>query len=190
IRPSKFILTSRENLYTEADIYQFPVSELSKENALALIRQEAAQRNLRQILAARDEELLPIFNTVGGNPLALRLVVGQTHTHGLTAILADLEAAHGEKAENLYHFIYRRAWEHLQETERRVLLAMPLVIAEGGNLAYLQATSRVEPEKLSTALDRLVALNLVDSSGTLQERRYSIHNLTRAFLHEQVIRWQ
>ncbi|MEZ4861698.1 MAG: NB-ARC domain-containing protein [Caldilineaceae bacterium] len=187
--PTKFVLTSRQNLYTEADIYHFPVPELSEGDALALIRQEATQRNLEQILAASDEALRPILATVGGNPLALRLVVGQTHTHGLNTILADLTAARGGKAENLYHFIYRRAWEHLGETERKVLLAMPLVAEEGGDLAYLQATSQIPPENLGIALDHLVALNLVDSIGGLHERRYSIHNLTRTFLHEQVIRW-
>jgi hypothetical protein len=36
----------------------------------------------------------------------------------------------------------------------------------------------------------LVRLNLVDVRGDLQQRRYSIHNLTRTFLHEQVLRWQ
>jgi hypothetical protein len=41
-----------------------------------------------------------------------------------------------------------------------------------------------------TALQRLVRLNLVDVRGDHTERRYSIHGLTRTFLHEQVIHWQ
>jgi hypothetical protein len=36
---------------------------------------------------------------------------------------------------------------------------------------------------------RLVGLNLVDSVGGLTERRFTIHNLTRSFLQEQVLRW-
>jgi DNA-binding MarR family transcriptional regulator len=40
------------------------------------------------------------------------------------------------------------------------------------------------------ALDMLVKLNLVDVRGDLYQRRYTIHNLTRTFLHEQVLRWQ
>jgi hypothetical protein len=33
-------------------------------------------------------------------------------------------------------------------------------------------------------------LNLVDVRGSFAEHHYSIHGLTRTFLHEQVLRWQ
>lgn len=40
------------------------------------------------------------------------------------------------------------------------------------------------------ALEQLVLQNLVICQGTLQERRYRLHSLTRTFLHEQVVQWQ
>ena len=39
------------------------------------------------------------------------------------------------------------------------------------------------------ALNQLVTLKLVDARGGLNDRRYSIHNLTRTFLEEQVAQW-
>lgn len=188
--PSKFLLTSRQSLFAEPDIFHFPVPELSEPHSLQLVRQEARLRNLPDLLTASDAELRPIYETVGGNPLALRLVVGQAHAHGLAAILDDLSAARGRTAENLYTYIYQHVWQSLDELSRLALLAMPLAAERGGRLEYLAEVSGLQPGDLRHALDRLVSLNLVDSRGGLHERRYSIHNLTRSFLLQQVIRWQ
>ncbi|MEZ4769918.1 MAG: NB-ARC domain-containing protein [Caldilineales bacterium] len=189
-KPAKFLLTSRQSLFGEADVYHTKVSELNEHDALSLVRQEAGLRNLPELAVAGDAELRPIYQTVGGNPLALRLVVGQSHIHSLAAILSDLQGARGTPVEMLYNFIYRWAWDNLSETPRQALLAMPLVVERGGNLEFLMQLSGLEPGALSDALAELVTLNLVDSRGGPLDRRYSIHNLTRTFLLEQVIRWK
>lgn len=187
--PTRFILTSRQSLFEEADIFHFPMPELDEPDALAFVRWEASLRNLPALQQASARELQPIYATVGGNPLALRLVVGLTHTHALDTVLADLTAARGTNIENLYEFIYRRAWNELDDTTRRAFLAMPLVSARGGTIDYLAEVSSLGVSEVRTALERLVALNLVDGRGDLHERRYTIHNLTRTFLQEQVARW-
>lgn len=188
--PTRFLLTSRYSRYDESDLFHHPVPELSEGDSLALVRQEARLRNLPDLMSATDAELRLIYETVGGNPLALRLVVGQTHIHGLDTILSDLAGARGETAENLYTFIYGRAWDALDELSRRVLLVMPLVSERGATLEYLLQVSGMDDSGVRSALGRLVSMNLVDSSGGLHRRRYTIHNLTRTFLMEQVIRWQ
>jgi len=127
---------------------------------------------------------------VGGNPLALRLVVGQTHIHALGDILDDLRQSSSRRSEALYTYLYRQAWEHLDADAREALLLMPLVAEQGGDLAYLAALSGRAPGKLRSVLETLVTLNLVDRRGSLQESYYTIHSLTRTFLHEQVLRWQ
>jgi hypothetical protein len=141
------------------------------------------------LAAASDAELWPIYETVGGNPLAVLLVVGQTHLHRLDIVLHDLAVARGASVENLYTFIYRRAWEALDETSRLALLAMPLVNINGDSFDYIATLSDLPPAALTSALQRLITLNLVNSVGDLHQRRYSIHGLTRSFLIEQVVRW-
>ncbi len=188
--PARFVLTSRRSLFDERDIYHFLVPELDAAQALALVRLEARLRNLPELADRPDSDLYPIVEAVGGNPLALRLVVGQTRIHALPEVLHDLADARGLPIENLYTFIYRCAWDALDETSRQTLLAMPLVSARGGSLAYLAEISGLARADLRNALDRLVQLNLVDSRGGLNERQFSIHNLTRTFLHEQVARWK
>lgn len=188
--PSKFLLTSRQSLYATPNIYHFTVPELSEANALHLIRREAANRNLPTLATAPDHALLPIYATVGGNPLALRLVVGQTHIYPLASILDHLRKAQGQTAENLYTYIYRRAWDGLDVTSQDVLLVMPLVNPYGDDIETIAEVGGLETDVVWNALNHLVTLNLVDVRGDHQERRYSIHGLTRTFLHEQVLQWQ
>lgn len=190
VNPSKILLTTRHSLINEADLYHTVVPELSATDALALLRQEARVRNLPHVLAASDADLAPILATVGGNPLALRLVTGQLRIHSLPVVLDALLAARGTQAEALYSFIYRQSWELLDANARAALVAMPLVSEQGGRFDLLVATCDLPETDLRAALEHLVLFNLVDVRGDLQEQRYTIHSLTRAFLHEQVIRWQ
>ncbi len=162
--PSKFLLTSRKRLIGEHDIYLYPVPELVEADALALVRLAAAHHNVAGLSAVGDDALHPLYAAVGGNPLALLLLVGQLHMHDLESILHDLTAARGAPIENLYTFIYRRAWDNLDPLARRVLLTMSLVKVGGDYL--------------------------VNPAGDVQRRRYTIHSLTRSFLHEQVARWK
>jgi len=192
VNPSKFLLTSRISRFHETDIFHFTLPELNETDALALVRQEAEVRNLPALAAATDADLQTIYATVGGNPLALRLVVGQTHIHPLKHVLATLHAAQGYRVKQLYRYIYWQAWENLDNEGQQVLLLMPLVTESGGDLDYLAqmaAPAGLTATAVSDALERLVALSLVDSRGGLQDRRYTIHALTRTFLQEQVLKW-
>ena len=187
--PTKFLLTARTSLFHETDVYHYPVPELTQAWTLSLVRQEAQTRNLPDLRHASDADLQPLVETVGGNPLAIRLVVGQCHLYALDVILENLRAARGQTMEQFYTYIYRQAWDALDETARRVLLVMPLVSSLGGTLEHIRKVSGLELGAVTDALGRLIQLNLVDSRGDLKTRRYTIHNLTATFLQEQVIRW-
>ncbi|MBP7963145.1 MAG: hypothetical protein KBG20_07630 [Caldilineaceae bacterium] len=187
--PTKFLLGSRRSLFDASEIYHHRLPELGRGDALALVRHEARLRNLPTLAQADDAQLHSIYGTVGGNPLALRLVVGQAMVHGLADVMADLKGAKGQASESLYTYIYRRAWDNLAEAERETLLLMPLVNENGCDLAYLAGIAEQDPATLRPILNRLVSLNLVDSLGDLAARHYTIHSLTRSFLHEQVLQW-
>lgn len=188
--PTKFLMTTRVALFGEPDLYHWGAPELSEVDALALVRNEASLRHIPVVGAATDEALQPIYATVGGNPLALKLVTSQLRIHALDVVLADLTGARTHSVEALYTYLYQRAWELLDEPAQDLLLAMPLVSEQGGRLDLLVTITELTTAELRTALDTLVALNLVEVRGDLQERRYTIHSLTRAFLHEQVLRWR
>ncbi|MGB0386063.1 MAG: NB-ARC domain-containing protein [Ardenticatenaceae bacterium] len=190
IAPSKIVLTTREGLPAEADVSRFTVPQLSRTYADQLIRQEANLGNVAHLSKVSEEQLGRIYDTVGGNPLALRLVVGQTQIHNLDLVLKDLMRARGDEADHLYTHVYRRAWDNLDEEARITFLSMPLVIARGGSFDFLKAISGLGGFELTRALEHLVHLNLVEvRGGGLSARKYAIHQLTRTFLQEQVAKW-
>jgi len=187
--PSKFLLTSREALYSEPDIHHFSVPELSKADALKLVRYEASIRNLPDVTAADDKTLSPIFETVGGNPLALKLIVGQLCYLSLDRVLQNLREAHGRKTEELYRYIYWDSWKQLSSEAQSVLLLMPLFSSNGTELINIERVSDVKSDGLLEALEQLASLSLVNISGDFRNRRYGIHRLTETFLLQEVITW-
>jgi hypothetical protein len=187
--PSKFLLTTRHSLYQTPGVFGGRLPELQRADAIALLRWEGETRNLPHIAAAGDDELAAIYAVTGGNPLALRLVAGQTHVHALEDVLANLRTASGKQAEALYTYLYRQAWEQLDENSRQVLLLLPLASESGARLDFLSELCGLPGPALADALEQLVTLNLVDSRGSLCERTYSIHSLTRTCLLQQVLQW-
>jgi hypothetical protein len=166
----------------------FELPELSQDDTLAFLRQEAQVRRLDALSQATDRQLHSIFEVVGGNPLALKLVVGQIASLPLSQVLDNLREARGKKIEELYNFIYWQAWAALDNDGRQALLSMPL--AQNGAIDQLIAVSELEPDDLAQALEQLVSFSLVDVGGDLEQRRYRIHRLTETFLLNEVIKWQ
>lgn len=184
-----FLLTSRIGLHDQGDVHTTNLDELDLPSAEALIRDEARWRGIDALVNAPTEAISDIYSIVGGNPLALKLIIGQVQVRSLSRVLTDLNEARGQQAEALYEFIYRQAWNLLDDTAQHVLIAMPLAAQPGTTLEHLAAVTGVDDENLYPALDLLIRLSLVNVGGTLDERRYHIHRLTETFLHKQVIKW-
>ncbi len=190
--PSKFLLTSRHSLHFQADLFHWKLNELNMQDTFSLIRHEATIRNLPHFVHARDEDLQAIYATAGGNPLAIKLILGQLHTFALDEVLDDLRHARGQKAEHLYSYVYQRIWERLDDLTQRILLLMPLATEQGADFAFLAqmaAAAGIDHPQLRDGLERLSALNLVESRGDLHKRLFAIHSLTRSFLQQDVLRW-
>jgi hypothetical protein len=188
--PTQFLITSRHSLYDADGVSNYPLPELSEQDTLALARQEGELKGIVQVSSAPDHALRPIFETVGGNPLAVKLVVGQLHASPLPAVLEDLRQAGGSKSDALYTFVYQRIWEKcLDDVQCDVLLAMATTPVEGGDERHMQAVTQLEPHMLREALQRLVAVNLLTAVGGLNQRLYRIHSLTRSFLEVNIAHW-
>jgi hypothetical protein len=186
--PSKFLLTSRHSLRAHPDVFCLNLEELNQADTIRLIRYEAKVRGLSMLLNADDAHLQRIYEAVGGNPLALKLVIGQISVLSLSQVLENLKQAQGKEIDALYTYIYWQAWHALDPASQQALLVMPL--AQNGTLVQLAALCQLEPHELSQALQQLVTLSLVQVSGGLEDRRYTIHRLTESFLLKEAIQWQ
>ncbi|MCB0062835.1 MAG: AAA family ATPase [Caldilineaceae bacterium] len=186
--PSKVLITSRYTLQSYSDIFCYSLTELEANDALALLRHEATTRNSSRLADATDAQLAMIYAVVGGNPLALKLVVGQLTFLPLDQVLANLREARGKRIDQLYTYIYWQAWQMLHEESRQLLLSLPLV--PNGTFAQLALASELDIDDLQEALAQLHALSLVQTGGDLDEPRYRLHRLTETFLMQEVLAWQ
>jgi hypothetical protein len=190
VNPTRFLFTSRHSLHDYPGIHGLTLDELSANDSLTLLRHEAGERGLADLSAASDENLLQVHEVAGGNPLALKLLVGQMHTLSVSQVVEDLHQARGRRVEELYQYIYWQSWQLLSDEARRLLAIMPLVAESGGGLAQIAALSELAEERMMAALKQLVALSLVNVTGTVEARRYGIHRLTETFLLNEVLKWQ
>jgi hypothetical protein len=187
VNPSKCLLTSRRHLQAYSDVFCFSLQELSQADALAFLSYEAKIRGISELTHASQAQLMNIYEVVGGNPLALKLIIGQICLLPLSQVLENLKQARGKKAEHLYTFIYWRVWQALDPASRRALLVMPL--APGGTFDQLTALSDLKVEPLIQALEHLITLSLVEVRGDIEQRRYYIHRLTETFLLSEIAKW-
>ncbi len=185
VNPSKFLFTTRYSLRDVSGVYIVTLRELAHDDALALIRNEAETRGLDELAASPEIELEPIYHVTGGNPLAIKLMTGQIHSLSLSVVLSRFSAGKSKPVEELLAFLYQAAWQALDEDCRRVLQAMLLVPEEGGRLEQIAAAAELNEDEATACLHRLIVLSLVTVSGSLHERRYSLHQLTQAFVAQQ-----
>ncbi len=187
--PTRFLLTSRYSLGQHAGVFCLTLDELSEADSIALMRHEARHRGVPSLTEADDATLHRIYETTGGNPLAIKLVVGQARSLPLDRVLARLREAAGRQYEDLYRFIYWRSWEMLSEDARRVLLAMPALAPSGAYWENLQAATGLPDQRLDAAIERLVEMSLLQVGGG-SETRYTIHQLTYTFILSELLgRW-
>jgi len=182
VNPTKFLITTRYSLYDMRGVYTLTLRQLSRDDTLALIRHEAETRGLSELADAPKTELEQIYDVTGGNPLATKLVIGQIHTLSLPTALACFSAARIKPVEEMLAYLYDHAWQSLDLDSRRVLQAMLLVTEDGGQLEQIAAAAELDNSETADCLQRLATLSLVNVSGDLKERCYSLHQLTQTFL--------
>ncbi|RMG95207.1 MAG: hypothetical protein D6706_12675 [Chloroflexi bacterium] len=183
LNPTKFLLTSRLRLLDEPDVFSYSLRELSWEAALQLIRMEARRSGFMDLMQADEKALRKIYEVVGGNPLALKLVVGQLRFHSLSYVLERFVPGQEVRGEqDLFDYIYSEIWETLSSDSKVTLLALTQAGETGFTFDHLVAVSGLPVERVSVCLQELILLSLVDTGGSLTERRYRLHRLTEVFL--------
>ncbi|MDX1663356.1 MAG: NB-ARC domain-containing protein [Candidatus Promineifilaceae bacterium] len=187
--PSKFLLTTRARPSGQAAVRHLTLPELSLPDAGRLLRHHAREVGVAHVAQAGDEEVERIYDVTGGNPLALKLVVGLLDLLPLGQVLADLTRSRSGPVEELYRHIYWQSWRTLSEPARTLLQAMPLVSESGGEPEYLQAISGLDEEAFWPALSELRSRSLLEVRGTLADKRYGVHRLTETFVRTEIIHW-
>ncbi len=184
-QPSKFLLTSRHWLRVDVGHQVLRLDQLPEMESLVLIRHDAHRRGLTEVAEASDDALRPILAVTGGNPLAIKLVVGQLVSLPLSRILAALEAAH-PGADPFYQYLYRVSWDLVSTPAQHLLRRMAEMQACEASWEDLAALSGLRGDDLNRAIEELATHSLMQTAGF--EKTYSLHPLTRHFALSQAAR--
>jgi hypothetical protein len=176
--PTRFLLTSRQRLPQISGCVNLYLHELSHEAGIALMRYEAQERKLQ----ISEEDMEKVFSFVGGNPMALKLIIGQAASLPLHRVLENLvPAAKGTPAGNVLQQIYRHSWKLLLPAARQVLFAMERFSPNGTTYDDLQLATDLGSKELDAALQQLVTHSLAVYDPAPVDK-YRIHRLTYIFL--------
>ncbi|MCB0126708.1 MAG: tetratricopeptide repeat protein, partial [Caldilineaceae bacterium] len=153
-----------------------------------LLRNEGDLRNVTRIKSADSATLSTLYRATGGNPLALRLVVGQAIFKPLDVILSEISQFPVDKTQAFFDFVFADMWGKLSTRSRSVLNSMLLTTNDGASLDYLTAITRLPLPTLRSELAHLNTCNLVNNndSPTTETERYTIHSLMRTYLRHRL----
>ncbi len=182
--PTRFVITSRASLRRFPYVQVCAVPELSQAHATALVAAELSRRDRAAVLS--PTELQPIYDVIGGLPLALKLVAAQLGHLPLTSVLDNLRQAKRTPG-NLYTYIYQRTWELLDDAARGLLLDMLDISPDGEDADWLRGLSGLSLSDFENALARLLHYSLVEVTGRLVDPRYHLHRLTVTFLRTDLM---
>lgn len=181
--PSKFLLTSRLRLLDEPNVFSLSMKELTAEAAFQLIRLEAKRTGFADLESASDDDLRRIYDVVGGNPLALKLIIGQLRFQSLPHVLRRFSKTEStESTAGLFDYIYSEIWESLPDESKMTLLALTQAGETGFTFEHVVNVSGLPEATIDQCLEELILLSVVDLAGNLFERRYRLHRLTEVFL--------
>lgn len=185
--PSRVVLTTRSLPGVAVQYPAIVLQELTTDDARQLIRNQAQRLNLPELTDASNADLDLLYAAVGGNPFALKLLTSLCRSIALPTILADLETAHLEEVDNMYRRIYWRVWGLLSDPAKQLLAAMPLSSETGALPVQMEIFSGLDAATMWPAVEELLSYSLLEVRGTLTEKRYGIHRLTRAFLNSDIL---
>lgn len=182
-KPTHFLLTSRLRLIHEPGIMSLSLTELNLQDAIRLMRIEASETGFSALADASDDELAQIYEVVGGNPLALKLIMGQLRFHSMSRVLRRFsQSVAATSREGIFDYIYQEIWDSLDDNTKTALLALTHAGESGFTFDHIAALTELPETILSQSLEQLILLSLVDLEGSLFERRYRLHRLTEVFL--------
>lgn len=179
--PTRFILTARETIPALNTIKQVELNQLSRESSYALVQTTAKDKDVH----VDDPEA--IYDLVGGNPLALILVVSLIRYLPLQQVLDSIRKG---TRDDLYRFIYQNSWSVLPQPAKELLLTIHRV-NDRAEWSWLEMMTGLNETALMEAIQLLLDLSLIQvEQSPTNHFIYSIHRLTSTFLQTEVLGWK
>jgi len=184
--PSKFLVTCRHWPPAHLPVFSLPLGELSRDDAALLLQQHAKSTGKDDLAEVLAEHAHQVYQVVGGNPAALKLVTALSGTFSPLRVLKSLRYGHEGKVERLYRHIYQRDWLSLGSAARELLQAMASLSVAPIQPEKLQAINGVESSQIDAAIQELVSRSLLEVCGPVASPAYHLPQLTKTFLNTKL----
>ncbi|MEZ4866767.1 MAG: NB-ARC domain-containing protein [Caldilineaceae bacterium] len=179
--PSKFLLTCRQAVPSLARVVTIDLDELDKAAAVALAHHIAREKQIT------DCDGAAIYDLVGGNPLAIILVVSQMRRLPPQEVLAAIRS--GEEAD-LYTYIYRQSWAAISRPAQELLFTLQRA-GDSAEWSWLEMVNEAPLATLHAAIAELLDFSLIYLQAAANGHRcYAIHRLTSTFLRTEILGWK
>jgi LuxR family glucitol operon transcriptional activator len=184
----KVVITTRESLREFPFVSVFQVPELTRDFASQLVKAEVSRRGKNPWIS--DYDMVNLYQTVGGLPLALKLVAAQLHLSTVAEIVNEFKQAKLGK-EAIYRFLYWKIWNALDDDARRLLFTFLISDPEGEDSQFLGILAGLPPESFARSFQTLDTFSLIETNWSRSAPKYRIHRLTATFLQTDVLKhWE
>ena len=188
---SCFLFTSRRTLAAFPYVHIFSVPELSAEDSRRLVEAEVIRRR-GEIYSLNTENAKLIYETVGGLPLALKLIAAQISDLSEEYTLRHLsQISPGKSVRALYTYIYKQTWKSLSEASKHLLLSMLLVSQSGDSIDWIQKNSGLSVDEFEDGFKQLLEFSLIEINQNPTTHGFYLHRLTQSFLKKNILQeWE
>jgi len=184
----KILITTRESLREFSYVTVFPIPELAKPFASQLLETEVNRRGRNFSVSEKDVE--DLIETVGGLPLALKLIAAQIHLYPIAEIITEFKQAKNG-VESIYRFLYWKIWNSLSESSRKLLFTFLTLNPEGEDSEFIALMSDLAPGTFASSLNDLDNFSLIETNMFVSVPKFRIHRLTVTFLQTDILKvWE
>jgi tetratricopeptide (TPR) repeat protein len=164
------------------------LDKLDWEAGHSIIKDEIARDSQleKMLQAAGEKKWRALFDETGGSPLAIKHILGLMRVRfPRLSVDGALKMLRGRDKGtlSLQQFVYQETLQELGENDIAALSA--LAFFSSAKDEQLAAVARLSEDVLDVVLEHLNTLALVNLD--LSEDRYSLHPLTRAFVHSEFL---
>lgn len=180
--PTKVLITSQKQGFSFCNVN---LTSLNDRDAVALIRMYAQAKDLNHLISTSDEKIGNLARITGGNPLAIRLAIGQINGGNLTLdqVVTNLKEGNPTTSIDLvFDKIHETSWISIGANAQQLLLAVPLFVGvESVEKRALQTTSALSQDHYVEAVETLLNWKLLEPNFD-DVNRVVIHPMTRRFV--------
>ncbi len=176
---SKIVFTSRYRPIKNNDYDELWISEIEKHEYYLYLNK------ISKFSISENQIYDQIYNLIGGNPLAIKITNSLFNIFSPEVIIDNFYKLKINTIEDMFNFIFLKAWETLNNNAKACLLLIPIFKDTPITIYQIAKISGIDVIDVISAISVLYERSLIEVRGGFDQKQYGIHYLTYTFLKEK-----